>query len=266
MVAAGGVVCLLGLTGCYRAVVEGEVFDNEGEALPGVAVTIDGSTFQDVTNSRGGYQVRFRPGQVRLEFSKTGYTSAQMELNVGAMRRVQAEAVRLWRLPPKRGVYFLEEGRYLPLDSTQPRQFGDVYGMEEWAEASTSDPEPRLIAHRLPSEGLSLVPLVFTEVVKPDAESEEEFAEVLAPASRDPIALTATLLDPPEGLLQELRCEEPLEPGTYAVQWGALDGDPSIEPLIYYFNVEAPTVLAPEAPEPDQPDGEGEAAAEGEER
>ena len=46
-------------------------------------------------------------------------------------------------------------------------------------------------------------------------------------------------LDQPEGLLLKLRIDQPLEPGVYAVHWGALEGYTTIETIVFMFRVDA---------------------------
>ena len=65
------------------------------------------------------------------------------------------------------------------------------------------------------------------------------------------------VLDEPEKLLVELKATAPLEPGVYAIHWGALEGYDSIDPRIFMFALKAP------APE-DEGEGESTTDDEGE--
>lgn len=252
-------LALLGLAGCYRSAVRGEVVDFDEETLPGVAVSVEGTAFQDVTNGVGRYSVRYYPGAVRLHFSKTGYTPALLDLKAEGLWPVDAPKVTLWRLPQNRGVFFLEDTHYLPTEPVEPRAFANrIYGTEKWPETVTTNPHPRLIAHRLPAEGATLVRMKFVEAMPESAEAREP-TEVWAPDAAIPVA--PTVIDRPEGLLVDIRYDGPLAPGTYAVHWGALTGSREPVPSMYMFSVEsdAPPAKAeePEGEEADEKNDEG---------
>ncbi len=242
------------LAGCSLGTVQGRVVDMNDEALPGVAVNVLETAYQDVTDSRGEYRVRYEPGEIRLRFSKTGYTPAAFATESEYPRPIYAETVRMWRLPPNRGVYIFDGARYHDTDAVEPAAYGSVHGTEKWVEARAPDPNPWLIAYKMPEGGAQLVRLEFVEATRTTAEGEPgEAVEVWAASGAVPVE--SKPLDEPEHLLRELSYEGPLEPGVYAVHWGALDGTPSPEPQIFMFRVGA---SAPDATAPDEAEAEPE--------
>lgn len=259
-------LCLLALAGCYRSAVRGAVVDFEGETLPGVAVSVEDTAFQDVTNGVGRYSVRYYPGTVRLHFSKTGYTPSVLELEAGGPWPVDAPNVVLWHLPINRGVFFFVDGHYIATAPVEPRRFArGIYGTEWMEEAVIRDRQPRLLAHKLPSDGAALVRMKFVEAVPEDSETGEP-VEIWAPEVEVPVR--SIPIDQPEHLLVDLKYEGELEPGTYAVHWGALAGNREPVPSSYLFTIES-ELPAPSAEaasdEAGEEDPEPEAAAEPEE-
>ncbi|MDX9975772.1 MAG: carboxypeptidase-like regulatory domain-containing protein [FCB group bacterium] len=254
---------LLCLAGCYRSVVKGTVVDLAGEALPGVAVSVNGTDFQSLSNALGEYSVRYNPGSVQLHFDKTGYTPAVLNVHADGVFGVKAQPVTLWHLPQNRGVFFFENGRYTATEPVEPARYaGPLFGTEKWPSTVTTDNRPRLITYHLPAQGVSLVKLQFVEAV-PEGTVTQEPEEVWVSAATVPIE--AMPIDRPQQLLVELHYQGDLEPGTYAVQWGALQGSPEPVPSIYLFSVESeagPAEAAiedkPEEPAPEEKKAEEE--------
>lgn len=69
-------------SGCKNQKIEGKVNDIHSNPLQGVAVTIQKSKFSSITDKTGGYSVDYAPGQMRLIFSKSGYVSQYLDLNI----------------------------------------------------------------------------------------------------------------------------------------------------------------------------------------
>jgi hypothetical protein len=88
------------LSACQPGHIEGMVESVYGEALPGVAAKIQDQSRYAVTNATGHYKLAYTPGNLVLEFIKSGYAPAEMELPVDGYRTVAASTVRMWRLPP----------------------------------------------------------------------------------------------------------------------------------------------------------------------
>lgn len=252
------------LAGCRpEALLRGTVRDMTGETLPGVAVAVDGDESSVITNALGRYRVRCPRGKARLEFVKTGYTPATSEI-ANAQGRVEVPETKLWALPPTEGVFLLEQMRFKELDHPRPNRYhvekGDpVIGTpvmpKTVASASFGGTEaappgtPMLVAHKLPPYDAHL-----TRVRQVRASSQPPpppKAAGAAPAS--PAVYTETIwvadtdiplvehpLDEPDRLLVELAPATTLEPGTYAVHWGAFEGLASLEPRVFLFRVPDP--------------------------
>jgi hypothetical protein len=251
------------LAGCHpEALLRGTVRDMSGETLPGVSVSVDGADMSVITDVLGRYSVYCPKGRVRIEFVKTGYTPAAGEV-ADARGTVEMPETKLWALPPTEGVFLLEQMRFKELDHPRPNRYhvekGDpVIGTPVMPKAVAAAPfggtdvvsgAPRLIAHKLPPYDAHL-----TRVRQVRASSQPPppppaagaapalpmaYAEKIWIADKD-IPLVERALDEPDRLLVELAPSTMLEPGTYAVHWGALEGLASLEPRVFLFCVPDP--------------------------
>jgi len=240
-----GVVCVLAVlgAGCEQgAVLRGVVNDTQGHALPGVAVTVRGTEFQDATDAVGVYEIRCMPGTLDLEFAKTGFTPGRLTVAVEDFDPVEAETVRLWNLPPEKGVYLLEEHRYQPLTRTEPKDYRIADGPLILATRKAPDCKtllsaPFLVCHKLPPYDVRLHRLEQIEAALPEANAASEMVW----AATDSIPIAADPLDEPERLLLALRPDAALTPGRYAIHWGALDGFNTIDSRIFLLEVTDPS-------------------------
>ncbi len=80
---------------------------------------------------------------------------------------------------------------------------------------------------------------------------------MLVPVEAIPVAVAP--IDKLEELLIGINLQAPLEPGTYGVHWGALQGYTSTDPRVYLFQVPAPPGEAEEAAEGGEEDAGGDA-------
>lgn len=259
--ACAGLLCLA-VWGCAPAHIEGKVVDIRGEALPGVAVSVAGTHYQALTTARGEYSVRFRPGDVALEFAKSGYTSGRLESTVPEPRVSTAPDVVLWPLPPHAGVFILDNYRYQAAKSLEPqlrrtRNMGEVYCTTRWPDYQTKDRTPVILCHNMPAYGLRLSRLELVEIMLQEEEAGADTLSVWKHRLAIPVAVEP--VDEPARLLLQVRLGQPLEPGTYAVHWGALEGITRPEPRIFLFSVGA----FAEAPQEAMEQGTGEQAASG---
>ncbi len=245
-------LCLT-FTGCGVGYIEGTVVDVAGEALPGVAVQVEGTPHQGLSNALGRYTVKYEPGQLSLYFSKTGYTPGMLVLDVNEMRSVEATPVLLWRLPEGKGVYFYENHRYRRTDFVNPAPFKSkldgsiIYGTPRWPRESTTDPEPLIICYKMPIYGGKLCQMTLMEVQPTSEQATAQEVSAWAVGKEIPIAMEP--IDAPEGLLVQIRMNTPLEMGAYAVHWGALNGDQSQDERMFFFNVVEPIEPLPAASE-----------------
>ncbi len=251
------------------------VVDPEGNALPGVAVTVRGTTEQAISDGLGQYKVQAAPGVIQLDFIKTGYTPARLQFEVNEPRPVPAAPALLWPLPPAKGAFLYENYRYTGMTRIEPRRYlvrGEegaapetVFGVKLLAECSTLDTNPLLIFYKLPfydARCYLLEPMKAAEPAAPGAAAPPDSAyqhEIWAPTAQVPVA--ATPLDETARLLFELRPDRPFIPGTYAIHWGALDGHRDIEPNIYLFAVRDPNAPAVEVEPAPEDAGSAETSA-----
>ncbi len=251
------------LAGCRPdAVLRGTVRNMSGETLPGVAVTVAGSDVSAITNALGRYRVQCPGGKVRLEFVKTGYTPSVAEMGTGH-GKTEVPEVRLWALPPTEGVFLLEQMRFRELDHPRPNRYhvekGDsVIGTSVMPKAASSAPfggtdapvgAPMLVAHKLPTYDAHLTRMkqvrASSQPPPPPAAAgsapaaKPTYTEKIWVPEKD-IPLVERPLDEPDRLLVELAPSTMLEPGTYAVHWGAFEGLASLEPRVFLFRVPDP--------------------------
>ncbi len=269
------IILLVGLLGgvqsCFGPSIQGRVVDVQGGSLPGVAVNVVNTGDQDLTTPLGEYRVRYEPGHVELEFLKTGYTRGRLEMTLEEARNVSARDVMLWPLPQAKGVYFFANFRYRATAALEPQAFetanlGTVYGTEHWTDVQTVDAAPVLIAHRLPLAGLRMHRMELRELFVEEPSGGTRSVEAWTRAGEVPI--DGQYLDEDGALLQVILTDE-LDPGAYAVHWGALEGDPAVDTRIFFFSIlpslapDLPGAMEEEAPEdggeaPENGDGEGE--------
>ncbi len=265
LLAALLLVALLG--GCApEAVLRGTVCDMGGEALPGVAVSVEGGDVSVITSALGLYSLHCPRGRVRLDFVKTGYTPSAVTVE-NAQGTVAMDKVKLWALPPTEGVFLLEHMRFKELDHPRPNRYhvekGDpVLGTPVMPKTESMAPfggpdavegAPRLIASKLPPYDAHLTRVRQVRASsQPPAPPAAAGAAAAAPvvysekvwvADKD-IPLTQHPLDEPDRLLIELVPSAMLEPGTYAVHWGGFEGLASLEPRVFLFRVPDPAATA----------------------
>ncbi len=235
-------VCLLGLTGCERALLSGTVETVHGEALPGVAVHVVEGTGNAQTDARGKYSI-FQPfGDIRLHFAKSGYAPAEITVEVNAAQQLALPTVEMWQIPPGAGVYLFDEGRIIEASRVTPRNFlladgSTAYGSQRAAEAFTESAEPFIVCYKTPRYDARLSRLHVAEA-KLNVSDTYNF-DVWTAAGTLRADLHA--VDPAEELLLKLTLDRALDPGVYAVHWGALEGSMAVEDRIYLFEVLEPS-------------------------
>lgn len=257
------------LSGCgQKVVIRGDLVDANGipvagvvdilgNALPGVAVTVYGADEEAVTNGVGQYRLRCAPGNIRVDMMKTGFTPGRLLFDEPVARTVEARQAVLWPLPISKGVYFFENGRYRELTRARAESFRDSSGQPIWAikkspEVRTAETLPFLVGFRLPGYDVAIYALEKTEAEAANVAGAASGMKYSVWVATKPYALLSAAIDEPDRVLMEYRLTEPLEPGTYAVHWGALDGYRSTEESVFVFRVVTPEELAVE------PEGEGE--------
>ncbi len=237
---------------CELPRITGQVYDVHGEELPGVAVSIEGTPHQAVTNAHGEYTLPLKEGALTLTFIKSGYTPGALSLPVPEPAEIVAADVQLWPLPRDAGVYFMENFEYRPLDTISAERMtvvepllGVVYGTRRKEAVQTDDPTPFIVGYRVPSSALRLSRLLPLDL---KVESGQEAVEpVTAWVPNKALPVQAVRIDKHKGLLRHFRLSAPLEPGRYAIDWGALEGMGEQENRVFMFDVAAPPAESPAA-------------------
>jgi hypothetical protein len=239
------------LAACNRtAVLEGTVEDFQGQALPGVNVTVRGQGVQALSNARGEYRLRATPGALELDLSKTGYTPGRLATGVISHGWNRVEPGSLWPLPADRGAFILEDYRYIPLDRGEPKPFatrelGKIYATTTEIERTIEDDAPRIICHRMPPFDLRMHEVTQTLGADPAMEPPDYTRPVWAPTRDVPIVVSP--IDELEKLLIYVQPTIPLAPGVYAVHWGAFDGYAGTDLRAFLFRVADPEAATPTA-------------------
>lgn len=238
------VAALLFFAGCVEGALTGEVLDIQGEALPGVAVTVAGTRYQDTAGALGKYTVPAPEGPCELVFHKTGYTSGRLAVYEETDRSRPLTAMKLWPLPPAKGVYLFRDFRYEAAKPFEVERFetadGDLlFGTSTYQPGRgdvvvAESPLPLILCHNMPRQDVMVHRLERDEVAPRD-EEEGVVEEVWRSAAAFPASLEA--IDPPDITLQRVRLFSPLEPGLYAVSWGSLEGDLEGERRMFVFTV-----------------------------
>jgi len=232
-------VTVFGGTSCDTNMVVGAVETHQGERLPGVVVTVEGTRFQAMSNAQGVYKVRHDGSPVVLRYFKTGYAPGILEPTVTPEGRVEAEALPLWRLPVSHGVWLYDDFNYSRARPVEPDRVSladqsVTFGVSRPSDVDTDVDIPFIVIFgRLPTYNISLSKLDMVEV---PIENLDDQTEIVWIPVRD-IPVSARPLDKPEGKLVHVRLFEPLEPGNYAVHWGALKEASPLDPRAYLFNV-----------------------------
>lgn len=252
---------LLALAGCGQYVIEGTVTNGAGQALPGVAVRNEANEAEALSDGLGEYRISGKGPEATLVYAKTGYAGARQTVARDTGIRVPAAPVTLWKLPPRSGVFGLLNGEYLEIGRALPRRFllqggGAVQGTRRAPETVLETLRPRLIFHQTPRYDAALSRLMETEVALIGEGTEEPVWTAAGTIKPDLLEIEGS-----DGQLRELRLDNDLEPGMYAVHWGALEGKSAVETQIYLFELREPP---PPEPDPDigAEQGEGEEALE----
>lgn len=239
--AAALALTALALGGCSSATIEGTVESVYGEALPGVAVKVQGQHAYAVSNANGAYSLAYQPGDLVLEFIKSGYAPAEMELPLSELRTVAAAPVSMWRLPANIAVYIYEENKYRETTAAQVESFqtedAELYGARRDVERNTENPEPFLVLHRLAPEGIAMHRLERQSIVW--RQEGAQATEIEAYIAVEAVPIGAVPLDYPARLLHRVTLPGSLVPGVYAIHWGALEGHDDYDPrrIMHMFEV-----------------------------
>jgi len=243
---------LAALSSCGGVPVEGRVVNPRGEALPGVVVQAGTVGPQDLTNVRGEYRLRLEPGDRILTYSKSGYTRAERRIDAAARSGGALEDMVLWQLPLQPGVYLVDDFRYTETPRLVPQQYfledeSVALGVEIGPAVVTSRDVPLIVCYRTPRYDARLSRLVEVQATRPFS-GADSFPVWVAAGT---LAVALEPVDQPDAELLRVAMDRPLEPGVYAVHWGALEGYNTLDNRIYLFEVAPPpsaTVIDPLEP------------------
>jgi hypothetical protein len=192
-----------------------------------------------MSNAQGVYKVRHGGPPVVLNYFKTGYAPAILEPDVPQEGRVDAEPIKLWRLPVSHGVWLYNDFTYTRARPVEPERVTladgtGTFGVRRPSDVDTDVQIPFLVIYgRLPTYNISLTKLESVEA--PLEDLPDQTATYWVPIREIPVS--ARPLDEPEERLVHVRLFEPLEPGHYALHWGALKEPSPLDSRAYLFNV-----------------------------
>ena len=110
-------ICLISFVSisCSKTGISGQVIDPAGKALEGVTIKVDKSSFSTLTDAEGDYIIDYAPGSFKLIFSKDGFTTQKLELNIANKTLFPAESIKMYPIPKKKGVYLLDGNQLVAL-------------------------------------------------------------------------------------------------------------------------------------------------------
>lgn len=105
----GLMIVMVCLGGCGKKKrIEGTVYDVFGNPLKDVTVKIEKTTFTAITDNSGHYSLEYAPGPIKLIFSKDGYTTMSLNLNIQQKVHYPAEPVVLYPIPKDSGMFYID--------------------------------------------------------------------------------------------------------------------------------------------------------------
>lgn len=205
-----------------------------------------GTEYQALTDARGHYRIGYSGSPRRLSFSKSGYAPVEAGFEDG--HRVAVDDATLWKLPQNAGVYLYERDRYHQTGWVLPKQYlmddGSVsFGTQRTAETMSASGTPFIVCYRTPRYDARLTRLVESKAKR--AASNKGTIPVWTSAGS--LAADLIPIDPLQGQLLKLRLNQELEPGIYAIHWGAMEGYVTLDSRVFLFEVAEP----PPPPEPE---------------
>ena len=230
-------MCLI-LTGCFRAEITGVVTNHLGETLPGVSVHVEDTQLHALTNIQGEYRIPADPGEYTLLFAKTGYTIFDQVVRVTQGATTEAPKATLWNLPAENNVFLYENLEYSPTTWAIPSRYymadGTTdYGTQRDAEVYSDVAQPLIICYRTPRYDARLTRLQQKEAKLPQDDSQT--FTIWGAAGSVGVDLEPVVHSDPS--LLKLVILEPLQPGYYAVHWGAMEGYSTLDKRIFIFEI-----------------------------
>ncbi len=110
------------LSTCAKQQLVGKTTDVFGHALAGVSVKVEKTGFQTTSDSAGDYALDYAPGAFALVFSKAGFTTMRLDLNIAQLTRMPVETAILYPVPEQNGMYILGSDGLKPLVEARMRR------------------------------------------------------------------------------------------------------------------------------------------------
>ncbi len=227
------------LSGCNHAGIYGTVTNHEGEALPGVSIRLaNNGEVNAVTNTLGEYRLNAKPGQLTIEYAKSGYTLVKNTLSLEQSSSSLLPVVEMWNLPSENSVFLYQKTLYTPATWLKPKRYymtddTSSYGTIREPDLQTTNPLPLIVCFKMPRYDARLTRLHQRKAQVP--QDEKQTFDVWVPAAS--ISVNLEPLVPSDPSLLKLNLFEELEPARYALHWGALDGYTTIDDRMYMFEI-----------------------------
>lgn len=230
--------------------VYGIVTNPEGETLPGVSVRLtNNSEVSAITNVLGEYRLNTKPGRHSIQYAKSGYTLVNTDLVLEKTSSRLLPKIKMWNLPPGNSVFFYNKTLYTPTTWLKPKRYfmadnGPSFGTTRDPDLLTDESMPFIVCYRMPRYDARLTRLQQRKAQLP--QDETQTFDVWVPSGTISVNLDPVV--PSDPSLLKVKLYEHLEPGRYALHWGALDGYTTIDDRMYMFEIlEKPNPLLEEA-------------------
>ncbi|MGD9874635.1 MAG: carboxypeptidase regulatory-like domain-containing protein [Kiritimatiellia bacterium] len=80
--------------------IQGKVVDIAGTPIPGVAVSIEGTSYEAETDEKGQYSISYFPGQFTVNYEKADYFSENLALSLAVKDVFPAKKIIMSPMPP----------------------------------------------------------------------------------------------------------------------------------------------------------------------
>lgn len=212
--------------------------NHAGEALPGVSVHVQGTESGALTNALGEYRIPMPTGEHTLLYAKTGYTIFDQVARVDGSGATQISEVHLWNLPPENSVFLYKNMIYTPTTWVIPKRYYMADGTTDYGtlrepEVYSDDAIPLLICYRTPRYDARLTRLQEKTAQLP--QDDKQTFDIWSAGGTVGVDLVPVVHSDPS--LLKLDVLEPLQPGRYAIHWGALEGYTTLDERIFIFEV-----------------------------
>jgi len=105
------------LSACSTMSLNGAVKDGAGQPLEGVRVHAAGSSCSTETDATGQFELECTPGVIALTFSKANHIAQETRIDALEKKTYAVPDQTLTRLPESSGLFVLQNGNYVPLQS-----------------------------------------------------------------------------------------------------------------------------------------------------